>query len=378
MATSDPSGRSSDSMQKLVDSLAREAGFARAGIASVPVPGSAEDEAERKRFADWVDAGRSGEMEYLQRRDETGRLLRSSVRVVFPWARSVLVCAANYHSDAPRSVDPAPQGSGWIARYAWTGNGERPTDYHRVLKRRLEDLRARLAERWGEFESRCFVDTGPVVERVYARYAGVGWVGKNTTILNQQVGSWLFLGVIVTSVEVPEKDHPELAADRCGSCTRCIDACPTQALTGPREMDASRCISYLTIEKRDAIPADLRSGMGRQIFGCDICQDVCPWNRRAPVSDDPQLAARHELVNPALDWLGALDESAFERWFNGSPVRRAKYSGFRRNVAIAMGNSGERRFLSILERWSGDADPVVAEAAVWARGRLAQPTSSSG
>jgi epoxyqueuosine reductase len=305
-------------------------------------------------------------MEYLKRRDEAGALVRSSLRVALPWARSVIVCAANYNSADPRSTDPAPHGTAWIARYAWTGSGDRPSDYHKVLLRKLENLRDRLAEEMSAFESRCFVDTGPVVERVYARYAGIGWVGKNTCILNQQLGSWLFLGVIVTSLELPEDQLTLPAADRCGSCTRCIDACPTNALTAPHQMDASRCIAYLTIEKRGEIPEDLRADMGRQVFGCDICQDVCPWNRRAPASADPDLAPRKPLVNPPLDWLAEIDEAQFGRWFNGSPVRRAKWGGLRRNLAIAMGNSGQQRFLPILGQWSADTDPVVADAARWA------------
>jgi epoxyqueuosine reductase len=354
-------------LRTLIDELAREAGFAAAGIAAVPEPGSAEDREERGRFEDWVKDGRAGTMEYLKRRDEAGQLVRSSVRVALPWARSVIVCAANYDSAEPRSTDPAPPGAGWIARYAWTGNGERPTDYHKVLLRRLEKMRDGLGAEHGPFESRCFVDTGPVVERVYARYAGIGWIGKNTCLLNQRLGSWLFLGVIVTSLDLAaESPRAQLAADRCGSCTRCIDACPTGALTAPHAMDANRCIAYLTIEKRGEIPEELRSGIGRQVFGCDICQDVCPWNRRAPIAADPELVPRTDLVNPALDWLAEMDEPEFERWFNGSPVRRAKWSGFRRNLAIAMGNSGLERYLPPLRRWSANTDPVLAEAAQWA------------
>ncbi|HEX4038713.1 MAG TPA: tRNA epoxyqueuosine(34) reductase QueG [Acidobacteriaceae bacterium] len=370
----------SSSLRELVDTLSQEAGFSAAGVASVPESGSAADAEERSRFADWIDAGRAGEMEYLKRRDEAGRLLRSSLRVPLPWARSVIVCTANYHSAAPRSIDPEPQNTGWIARYAWTGNGSRPTDYHKVLLRRVESLRDRLAVERGPFESRCFVDTGPVVERVYARYAGVGWVGKNTCLLNQQLGSWLFLAVLVTSLEVPDQ-AAFLAADRCGSCTRCIDACPTGALTGPRQMDASRCIAYLTIEKCGLIPEGLRSGIGRQIFGCDICQDVCPWNRKAPISADPDLAPRTELVNPALEWLAEMDEASFERRFNGSPMRRAKWSGFRRNLAIAMGNSSQPEFLPTLRQWALDSDPVLAATATEAawqleRSAIANDTSS--
>ena len=360
--------------QAQLAAFAAEAGFAAAGIAAVPEPGSPEDQAERARFDQWIDEGRAGEMDYLKRRDEAGSLLRSSVRIALPWARSVIVCAVNYNSAQPRSTDPAPPDAGWIARYAWTSQDDRPSDYHKVLRRRLDSLRDRLAAELGPFESRCFVDTGPVVERVYARYAGIGWTGKNTCILNQQLGSWLFLGVIVTSLEIPEP-AAQMSADRCGSCTRCIDACPTDALTAPRQMDASRCIAYLTIEKRGPIPEELRPLMGRQVFGCDICQDVCPWNRRAPIEPDPQLAPRAALVNPALDALAAMDEPTWERWFNGSPVRRAKFSGFRRNVAIAMGNSGQQKFLPPLEQWSTDPDPVLADAAKEAEHRLRQGES---
>ena len=359
-----------------LEHFAAEAGFSAAGIAGVPEPGSPEDQAERARFDEFIDQGRAGEMAWLKRRDASGALLRSSVRVALPWARSVIVCAANYHSGDARSTDPAPADAGWIARYAWSSrpgpDGEpRPSDYHRILLRRLENLRDRLTAAVGTFESRCFVDTGPVVERVYARYAGIGWTGKNTCILNQKLGSWIFLGVIVTSLDLPSP-AAQLAADRCGSCTRCIDACPTGALVAPRQMDASRCISYLTIEKRGSVDEDLRPLIGRQVFGCDICQDVCPWNRRAPIAADPELAPRTALVNPALAWLAAMNEPEWERWFNGSPVRRARFSGFRRNLAVAMGNSGQREFLPVLEEWARDPDPVLAESAGWAVQLLAQ------
>jgi epoxyqueuosine reductase len=212
------------------------------------------------------------------------------------------------------------------------------------------------------------VDTGPVVERLYAKLAGIGWIGKNTCILNQQLGSWLFLGVILTALELPSSVTP--AQDRCGSCTRCIDACPTGALNEPYQMDASRCISYLTIEKRGSIPEPLRAQMGRQVFGCDICQDVCPWNRKAPVSHDAALNVRKELVNPALAWLAELDPESFRRFFRQSPVQRAKLSGLLRNVAIAMGNSGLAAYLPKLREWSASPDPVLAEAARWAVARL--------
>jgi epoxyqueuosine reductase len=366
----------------LVNSLARQAGFTLAGIAPVPPTGSGSTREERARFAQWIASGAAGEMDYLKRRNENGELIRSSLHAVFPWVKSVIVCAANYNSAQPRSTDPAPDDAGWIARYAQSGSpsatGEtpRPSDYHKVLFKRLQSLDAALRQHTGEFESRCYVDTGPLVERVYARYTGIGWTGKNTCILNQQLGSWLFLGVILTSIDLQPDQFPQLAADRCGSCTRCIDACPTQALT-PYQMDATRCIAYLTIEKRGAIPENLRTGIGRQIFGCDICQDVCPWNRRAPAADDAELAPRAALVNPTLDWLAAMQPEGFAQWFYGSPVKRAKFEGFRRNIAIAMGNSGLALYLPHLEEWTRSEDPTLSEAASWAIRRLTEKQSVS-
>jgi epoxyqueuosine reductase len=362
-----------------IDTLARQAGFTLAGIASVPPAGSEATREERIRFEQWIASGAAGEMEYLKRRNENGELVRSSLHTVFPWAKSVIVCAANYDSDRPRSIDPAPAGAGWIARYAQTGSqpdpgqSTRPSDYHRILLKRLRSLEAALQQHCGPFESRCYVDTGPLVERVYARYAGIGWTGKNTCILNQQLGSWLFLAVILTSLKPQPDQFPQLAADRCGSCTRCIDACPTQALT-PYQMDATRCISYLTIEKRGEIPEELRTGIGRQVFGCDICQDVCPWNQKqrrgAPIPTDPELAPRTALVNPALDWLSAMNEEDFGHWFYGSPVKRAKFEGFRRNLALAMGNSGLAHYLPRLEEWSRSEDAILRDTATWATRQL--------
>ena len=183
-----------------VDALAREAGFAKAGIAPVPPPG--EELSELSHFEPWIERGYAGEMEYLKRRDQANRPLRSSLRIAVPWARSVIVCAANYNTDAPRSIDPASPETGWIARYAWTGEAGQPTDYHDVLLRRLQQLEQSLQQALGPFQARCYVDTGPLVERVYAKYAGIGWIGKNTCIIDQKLGSWLFLGVILTGLEL--------------------------------------------------------------------------------------------------------------------------------------------------------------------------------
>jgi epoxyqueuosine reductase len=327
-----------------------------------------------RRFAEWIAAGRAGEMHWLKRADAAGELIRTDVRRSMPWARSVIVCATNYNADAPRSIDEAPVGSGWIARYAWSRRADDPargSDYHDVLLPRLRDVECKLREHFGaELETRCYVDTGPIIERDYAQRAGIGWIGKNTCVLNQTLGSWLLLGVIVTSLELPRDAWAIPAADRCGSCTRCIEACPTGALIAPREMDASRCISYLTIEKKGPIEESLRPLMGRQVFGCDICQDVCPWNRKAPIASSGALPARAELVNPSLDWLASMDGPAFNRTFRGSPLERTGRKRLLRNTAIAMGNSGDASFIPRLRELAEEDDPTVAEAARWALDRL--------
>src|ERR1035437_2140009 len=364
-----------------LDENAREAGFDAAGVAAGSDPGNPAAAEEAARFVGWVEAGRAGEMEYLKRRDEAGTLVRSAVQVAMPWARSVVVCALNYNADAPRSIDPAPGNAGWIARYAWSGRMGKdgavvPTDYHDELLGRLRRIEAGLLAQTG-CTTRSYVDTGPLVERSLAVQASLGWIGKNTCVLNQQLGSWLLLGVIVTSLPVEARAASVLAADRCGSCTRCIDACPTGALLGTkepaaaREMDATRCIAYLTIEKKGAIDEGLRGQMGRQVFGCDICQDVCPWNRKAPIGDRDGMQARPELVNPALDWLAAMDPREFKQRFKGSPLERTGRKRLLRNVAIAMGNSGDERFVSQLDAWAATAeDAVLRESALWARERI--------
>jgi epoxyqueuosine reductase len=281
------------------------------------------------------------------------------------------VCALNYSAAAPLSIDPAEAKAGWIARYAWSGREEGGgSDYHDVLLPKLRAIEAEIKERFAGCETRCYVDTGPIVERGFAARAGVGWIGKNTCVLNQQQGSWLLLGVIVTSLDLAQEALSIAAADRCGSCTRCIDACPTDALIGDRQMDATRCIAYLTIEKKGDIEESLRPLMGRQVFGCDICQDVCPWNLKAPIAVSGALPARPELVNPALDWLASLDGPAFNRVFRGSPLERTRRKRVLRNVAIAMGNSGCTDFLEQLDLWAAGEDQVLAEAAGWAARQL--------
>ena len=348
----------------------RSEGFELSGVAAAPAAEEFAGQQTAERFSQWVDEGRQGEMTYLERRDERGELLRRSARVALPWARSVLVCAMNYNGEGPRSIDPADGDQGWIARYAWLGKAQGgAADYHDELLTRLQAIETALHDRI-VCETRSYVDTGPLLERDFAQRAGVGWIGKNTCVLNQEIGSWLLLGVIVTSLELPGAVALNPAADRCGSCTRCIDACPTDALIAPRQMDAARCISYLTIELKGEIPLALRDSMGRQVFGCDICQDVCPWNRRAPLMQQPTLRVREELVNPPLAWLASLGDAEFKSEFKGSPLQRTKRRRIQRNVAVAMGNSGDERFRSQLEAWTGDSDPVLAEAAGWALARL--------
>jgi epoxyqueuosine reductase len=347
-----------------------QAGFLEAGAVSLPHPDSVRD---AQRFEQFIQSGFAGSMQYLARRNDEGALVRADIRTPFPWARSIVVCLAGYHSQAPLSTAPAPPGAGWIARYAWSGRpvqpGEsipkgddptqlRPSDYHKVLLKRLRTLESAMRTTFGGFESRAYVDTGPVVERAAARAAGLGWTGKNTCLIHPRLGSWNFLAVLVTSLSLAEEQAALAIPDRCGTCRRCLDACPTGALIEPYKMDATRCISYLTIEHRGEIDDDLKAGMGRQIFGCDICQDVCPWNqiasRKAPmVSQDSGLAIRPELVNPDLDWLASLESADFERLFNGSPVRRAGFAALRRNLAITMGNSRLSRYRARLQEWAG-------------------------
>jgi len=370
------SGEWNAELRAWVEAEARAVGFDAVGIA---VAGELDD----ARFSAWVDAGKAGEMEYLKRRDESGRLLRGALRTAMPWARSVVVCAMNYNADAPRSVDDAPRGTGWIGRYAWSGrrtaSGDMlATDYHDELLGRLHRIEAGLLER-ADCRTRCYVDTGPILERSVAADAGVGWIGRNTCVIREGMGSWLLLGVIVTSLEVAEGVLALPAPDRCGSCTRCIDACPTGALgpwgadvfSGVREMDATRCIAYLTIEKKGAVAEELRAPMGRQVFGCDICQDVCPWNRKAPIAAHEGMETRPELVNPELDWLAAMDAKEFKRRFKGSPLERTRRKRLLRNVAIAMGNSREQRYLPQLEAWAGQRDDaVLQETAAWTKARI--------
>lgn len=320
-----------------IRSLARQCGFELAGVApATPVR-------DLEHYRQWAAAGMAGEMRYLADRRAQ---VREDPRAILPSARSVISVGKLYNTPHP----PA----GPISRYAW---GD---DYHDVLRAGLERLAALLRERLGDFESRICVDTAPLLERAYAREAGLGWTGKNTCLINQTAGSWFFLGELLVEFAVAPDAPP---ADRCGTCTRCLDACPTQALT-PYQLDARRCIAYLTIELRGPLAEEQRTWMGGHVFGCDICQDVCPWNRRAPVTGDPAFAPRS--ASPPVDdlaGLAALSEDAFRERFRRSPVRRAKYPGFLRNLAAAMGHARRSEFRQTLERLGAVADPAVAGVA---------------
>ena len=330
--------------------LALDAGFDLAGVAAADAP------RELAFFAEWIARGYAGEMSYLTSQAARRRDLRDA----FPWARSVVSVGVQYDTPHPYSTD-APAGSGWIARYAW---GD---DYHDVMKAMLERLAAGLEADIGPFRFRAYVDTGPIVERAYAAAAGLGAWGKNTCLLHPEHGSWFFLGELVTDLEM-RPDAPRL--DMCGSCTACLDACPTGAFPAPYVLDATRCISYLTIELKGAIPDAQRSGVGRQVFGCDICQDVCPWNRRRRHRGGAAFEPRPGQVAPDLAELSRLDDEGFRRRFRGSAVKRARRRGLLRNVAVALGNSGDPAHRPVLARLAEDPDPLVREHARWALGRL--------
>lgn len=340
--------------------LAAECGFELAGVCA------AEPHPDAGRFLDWAGRGLAGRMGYLT--DHRAHV-RQDPRNLLPSARSIVCVGKVYSGPQPYSTAHSEAELAWIARYAW---GE---DYHRTLRASLEQLAARIGEQIplslrDGFEYRICVDTAPLLERSYARQAGLGWIGRNTCLINEKLGSWVFLGELLTNLDLPWEQPPP---DRCGTCTRCIQACPTSAIVpspgGGWELDARLCISYFTIELRGPIPEEHRTGIGRNVFGCDICQDVCPWNRRAAVGADPAFAARRWEA-PPLDSLAALTEQEFRDLFRDTPVDRARYRGFLRNVAVAMGNSGLVQFREPLDRLAGFPDPVVAEHARWALDRL--------
>jgi epoxyqueuosine reductase len=330
-----------------------ESGFDLAGVASAaPAP-------DFGRFESWVARGLAGEMRYLtdHRADIRGDLTR-----LLPDVQSVICVGLVYNGPEPYSTRFDDPERGWIARYAW---GD---DYHDILRAKLEEFNGKL-QQIEAFNSQVCVDTAPLLERSLASQAGLGWIGKNTCLIDQKTGSWFFLGELLTSLKLEPNSPPP---DRCGTCTRCIDACPTEAIVpspdGRFELDARRCISYFTIELRDSIPEQLRASMGPHLFGCDICQDVCPWNSWAVLQNKANFAPRE--FAPSLERMASISEAEFREMFRHSPVSRAKYRGFLRNVAVAMGNSGLQKFREPLTKLAASEDPMVAEHARWALGKL--------
>jgi epoxyqueuosine reductase len=333
-----------------IKTTAHQLGFDLVGITSTaPL-------AHDSRYRAWVAQGFAGEMGYMSRDVEK----RTDPSRVLPGARSIIVVGMNYHT--PLQVPEDVRGRGWISRYAW---GE---DYHVVMGRKLEALIDFIRALEGpDVQTRWYVDTGPILERELAWRAGLGWPGKHTNLINRRLGSWLFLGAILLDRELVY-DAPATA--HCGTCTRCLVACPTGALVAPGVLDARRCISYLTIELRGAIPHTLRPLMGTHIFGCDICQAVCPWNRQAPESAELAFWPRAGYAAPELLPLLSLSEAEFQGRFRSSPIRRAKRRGFLRNVAVALGNLRDPRAIPALQHALGDSEPLIRGHAAWALGRI--------
>jgi epoxyqueuosine reductase len=306
-----------------IKARAAELGFDLCGIAP------AADHVELAFLREWLDRGYAGEMGYMAR----SAALRADVRQVLPGARTVIVTGTVYNTRGAREDADDAAGTGRVARYAW---GD---DYHVVLRARMNALVDWMREESPDaFEARAFVDSGPVQERVYAQYAGLGWIGKNTCLINPELGSWLFLAEIISTLDL-ETDAQGL--DGCGACTRCLDACPTGALVDERVLDATRCLSYLTIELRGPIPEALRPAIGAQAYGCDICQDVCPYNEAPLISGDAAWQPRMGLDRPSLSELWLRSDSELEAMLKGSAMKRARLEGLRRNVAVAIGNTGD-------------------------------------
>jgi len=325
-------------------SFAREIGFDSCRIAAC---GSAPHVHE---FRNWLDEGGHGEMSYMERGEEK----RCDPQKVLPGARSIVVLALNYFQGDPKAGD-TPAATGKIARYA------RGDDYHDLVANKLDKIDEFL--RAFDGQQKCYVDTGPVLERDHAAEAGIGWHGKSTMLIDERLGTWFFLAEVLTTLELPP-DEP--VPDRCGTCERCIKACPTGAITAPHRLDARRCISYLTIELKGSIPLDLRPLIADRIFGCDDCLDACPWNRFARVSREAAFFARPSTVGiPLRDYLGLSDED-FRSLFRNSPIKRIKRRGFLRNVCVALGNVGDPSDLAALGRAAADPEPLIAEHAKWA------------
>ncbi len=308
-----------------------------------------------ERYLAWLEKGYAGEMSYLRRNP----YVRGDLRRLWSGTRAVLVVAMRYR---PEQETPHARGRGRIARYAHGG------DYHKFMKKRLIRVLRDLREIDPSIEGRSYVDTGPLLERDLAVMAGLGWKGKNSLLLSRQLGSYFFLGALLLNKALAV-DAP-FAEDHCGTCVRCIEKCPTDAIVAPGVVDARRCISYLTIELRGPIPRALRAPMGAHIFGCDICQEVCPWNEDAPRASEPRFAPRAAARNPQLRRFLEMDEAQFQKAFRGTPIMRARYGGFLRNVIVAIGNSGGSESIAPLGKALGHREPLVRGHAAWALGRI--------
>ena len=343
-------------IERRIREEARRLGFVACGFASADAADAAGVDLKR-----WLEDGRHGTMAWMAGRAEQ----RASARALWPDARSVIALGMSYApAHDPRALGEHP-GLGRISVYAQGG------DYHKTVKQALKALAGFIVAD-APSELKVFVDTAPVMEKPLAQAAGIGWQGKHTNLLSREHGNWLFLGVILTSLELTP-DAPASDGEHCGSCTRCLDACPTQAFDGPHRIDARRCLSYLTIEHDGPIPAEFREAMGNRIYGCDDCLAVCPWNRFAEAgAANRAFLPRAELAAPRLADLLALDEAGFREMFAGSPIKRIGRNRMIRNCLIAAGNSRDGSLSAAVKRHAGDADPVIAEAARWALAQLAR------
>jgi epoxyqueuosine reductase len=341
---------------------ARELGFAQTAISGVEL---AEDEAHLQH---WLGEGHHGEMDYMARHGTR----RSRPAELEPGTLRVISVRMDYLAPGTRHAWEVlgDAEAGYVARYALG------RDYHKLMRNRLQKLAERIRETIGDFGYRAYVDSAPVLEKALARNAGLGWIGKHTVLINRQAGSYFFLGELYTDLPLPV-DAPATA--HCGSCTRCIDVCPTQAILGPYRLDARRCISYLTIELKGSIPEELRAPMGNRIFGCDDCQLVCPWNKFAQDATEPDFAPRHSLDGAKLVELFAWSEEAFLRRTEGMAIRRAGYEGWLRNIAVALGNApSSTEVIAALRAREHDPSPLVREHVAWALARHAQASGQEG
>ncbi|MYG06262.1 tRNA epoxyqueuosine(34) reductase QueG [Candidatus Poribacteria bacterium] len=316
------------------------------------------------RYRQWIENGYAGKMDYLERHLP----LRVDVRQLLTEAKSVISLAMNYYTlDPPKALAEDPT-RGQISRYAW---GD---DYHDVIRQRLSEL-VDFIKKTSETElkTRVCVDTAPIIEREYAQKAGIGWIGKNTNLIHWRSGSWYFLAEVLINIDLESDTAPRRGS--CGTCTRCIEACPTDAIIEPNLLDSRLCISYLTIELKENIPKALRPKIGNLIFGCDICQEVCPWNSKAVPTDEPAFQPRDGNLTPKLLSLIGMTQQEFSRRFKGSPIKRTKRRGFLRNVLVAIGNWGEPRAVPALKDALADDEPLVRSHAAWALGKIGGDTA---